>query len=190
MKLLDSFYKLSKPLAECAGFQSKITGEYVELNWMEKAVYSYMLSRIEFFTGKLKSEHFECQVTIGNQLNMDYKMVGKIMRKFMEHSVVNAALVKPKVGQKRYHYYSVEDDLDLWVWDYELTETRHYKKVGKKPLESKDSDGKDVKLEPVIEQPSYDEYMSAHISEDDYDPYDTWQPMQDEHNFKVEDVKL
>lgn len=47
-----------------------------------------------------------------------------------------------------------------------------------------------MKLEPVIEQHSYDEYVSAHISEDDYDPYDTWQPMQDEHNFKVEDVKL
>ena len=188
MKLLDSFYKLSKPLAECAGFQSKITGAYVELNWMEKAVYSYMLSRNEFFTDKLKGEHFECQVTIGNQLNMDYKMVGKIMRKFMEHSMVNAALVKPKVGQKRYHYYSVDDDLDLWVWEYELTETRHYKKIGKKSLGS-GANEEDVNQGPVSEQPTYEEYLPTAVDEDNYDPYETWQPMQDEYNFEFKEIK-
>lgn len=177
MKLTDSFYKIPKPLAECAGFISGVDGKHIELNWMEKAVYSYMLSRNDFFKNKLKAEHFECQVTIGNQLNLDVKMVGKIMRKFMSHQLVDAALVKPKVGQKRYHYYGVKDDLDLWVWEYELTETRHYKKVGKKLL-----GGGEICMVSDADL-FYEAYLSESCDNDEYDPSESWQLVTDQCEF-------
>lgn len=131
MKLLDTFYKLSKPLAESAGFISKQTGENIELSWSAKAIYTYMLSRNEFFTEKLKGEHFESQATISERCNLDYKTAGKILKMFIEHGVIDAKLVKPKVGQKRYHYYSVDESLDLWVWIFKEEEgKRHHKKDG------------------------------------------------------------
>ena len=116
MNLLESFYKLPQSLCECDGYVSKTTGEYIELTWAYKIVYTYMLSRNEFFTGKLKGKHYEAQQTIADKCNMDYRTVGNILRSFMDNGVIRGNKVKPPVGQWRWNYHYVDENLDLWKY--------------------------------------------------------------------------
>lgn len=122
MNLMESFYKLPQSLSECAGFISKTTGEHVELTWSAKAVYTYMLSRNEFFTEKMRGTHYEAQETIAAKCNMDYRTVGNFLRMFMKHGVIKGKKVRPPNGQWRWNYHDVDEHLDLFKWKYKTDE--------------------------------------------------------------------
>ena len=112
----ENFYKAPKSLWRAKGYFSPKTGEAVQLKESEKLVYVYMLDRLVFFVDKQKGQHFESQATIADACGLEYKVVGKILRSFMDHSVIEGKKLRPNgVGQWRWHYTSILNDLDYWV---------------------------------------------------------------------------
>lgn len=169
MNLMESFYKLPQSLAECSGFISKTTGDPVDLTWSAKAVYTYMLSRNEFFTEKLKGTHYEAQETIADKCNMDYRTVGNFLRMFMKHGVIKGNKVKPSVGQWRWNYHDVDEYLDLYNWKYKVDEEGKQVKdgyliMGQNP--AKEDIAPNFKGEP---EPDYSEYFVSCDEKDNED---------------------
>lgn len=114
----DEFYKLPKSLALADGYISKKTGEAVKLSASGKITYAYMLSKNEFFTETLKGQHYEAQATIAKACGLEQKVVGTILRIFLEHGIIEGEKLRPKDGgQKRWHYYKVLTDLVLYEGD-------------------------------------------------------------------------
>lgn len=112
---LEPFRKFPDALLECNGFISKKDGSAVALTATGKLVYAYMLSKGEFFVGKLESQHFETQSTIADKIGAEYKSVGKILRTFMDHGVIEGKKLRPGgVGQWRWNYHKVYTDIILW----------------------------------------------------------------------------
>jgi len=114
----EQFYKLPKSLAMANGFIDKNTGEPIKLTPSSKIIYSYMLEKTRFFTQDLKGQHFECQSTIAKACGLEQKVVGTILRIFLEHGIIEGEKLRPKDGgQKRWHYYKVLTDLVLFEGD-------------------------------------------------------------------------
>lgn len=112
---VENFYPMSKKLCKSNGFFSKANGEAVPLTSSMKLVYMYMLDRNEFFTGKLSSTHYESQATIAENCGLEYKAVGKILRTFVLHKVLEATKLRPNgEGQWRWVYHKVDKDMKLW----------------------------------------------------------------------------
>lgn len=112
----EEFYKLPKDLAKADGFISKKTGEMIKITSSGKLVYSYMLTRNEFFVRKLNGDHFESQATVAEACGIEYKAAGRILRDFVEHEAIVAHKGKPdRGGQWRWYYTSVSKDIVLWV---------------------------------------------------------------------------
>lgn len=100
------------------GFISKVTGEAIKLTASGKIIYSYMLTKNEFFTEKLQGQHYESQATIANCCGLEYKAAGTILRTFLDHGVIEGKKLRPdKGGQWRWYYYKVNTDLMLWEGD-------------------------------------------------------------------------
>jgi hypothetical protein len=110
----DEFYKLPKSLAMADGYISKKTGEAVKLSASGKIIYTYMLSKNEFFTETLKGHHYEAQATIAKCCGVEYKSAGTILRSFLDHGIMEGKKLKPDSGQWRWFYYKVHSDLMLW----------------------------------------------------------------------------
>lgn len=138
----DEFYKLPKSLAMADGYISKKTGEAVKLTASGKIIYAYMLSKNEFFTETLKSQHYEAQATIAKCCGVEYKAAGTILRSFLDHEIMEGKKLKPDSGQWRWFYYKVHSDLVLWegsVQDFRLIEEekpKYAEKVVPKPTQT------------------------------------------------------
>lgn len=131
---IEEFYKLPKDLALADGFISKTTGEAVKLTASGKIVYTYMLSRNEFFIGKMEGKHYETQRTIAKACGLEEKATGNILRSFIDHGVLSGKKLRPNgEGQWRWHYYKVFTDIVLWVGDKESFEI-----VENKPLQPRE----------------------------------------------------
>lgn len=110
------FYKFPKDLARAIGYVCQSTGEMVRFTPSTKIVYAYMISRNEFFTGRMKGCHFESHKVIADSCGMEEKACGKILRKMMEHGLIEAEKKQPeKGGHSRYYYEIVKTDIHLWV---------------------------------------------------------------------------
>lgn len=130
----EEFYKLPKDLALADGFIGKETGEAINLTSSGKIVYAYMLSRNEFFTGKMEGKHYETQRTIAKACGLEEKACGKILRTFIDHGVLSGKKLRPNgEGQWRWHYYKVFTDIMLWTGSKESFEI-----VEKKALQPKE----------------------------------------------------
>lgn len=131
----DEFYKLPKSLAMADGFISKGTGEPVKLSATGKIIYAYMLTKNEFFTDKLKGQHYESQATIAKFCGVEYKSAGAILRTFIDHGVLEGKKLRPdKGGQWRWFYYTIHSDVMLWegtVKDFKIIEEQKPKLVQK-----------------------------------------------------------
>lgn len=136
----DEFYKLPKSLAMADGYISKKTGEAVKLSASAKIIYTYMLSKNEFFTDVRKGQHYEAQSTIAKCCGVEYKAAGTILRSFMGHEIMEGQKLRPDQGQWRWFYYKVYSDLILWqgsVDNYEIIKEDKPKpteKVVQKPV--------------------------------------------------------
>lgn len=111
----EQFYIMPKILARADGFISKETGEAIPLTSSAKIVYTYMLSRNEFFVVKKNSQHYESQSSIADACGLEYKTAGKILRTFTEHKIIEAQKLRPGgEGQWRWFYNKVHSDIILW----------------------------------------------------------------------------
>lgn len=111
----EEFYKFPKELARATGYVCQKTGEMVKFTPSTKIVYAYMISRNEFFTEKLKRRHFESQRVIAESCGMDEKSCGKILRKMLEHGLLEGERKQPEQGgHPRYYYKTVNTDVQLW----------------------------------------------------------------------------
>jgi len=111
----EQFYMIPKILARADGFISRHTGEAVPLTSSAKLVYTYMLSRNEFFVVKQNSQHYESQSTVADACGLEYKAAGKILRTFTDHKIIEAQKLRPNAeGQWRWFYKKVHTDIDLW----------------------------------------------------------------------------
>lgn len=146
------FYKLPKALAMADGFISKKTGEAINLTSSAKIIYSYMLSKNEFFTEALKGQHYEAQSTIAKCCGMEYKATGKILRTFLDHGIMEGQKLRPDQGQWRWFYHKVHVDLDLWegtTKDFKVIEQKKSKWVEKsKPQQIKPKPYAHIYTEP------------------------------------------
>lgn len=87
---------------------------------------------------------------------MDYRTVGNILRSFMDNGVISGNKVKPPVGQWRWNYHDVDENLDLWKYktDNEGKKVKfkgNYIMMGNATITEKPQ----VQEEPV---PDYSEY--------------------------------
>ena len=111
----EQFYMIPKILARADGFISRHTGEAVPLTSSAKLVYTYMLSRNEFFVVKQNSQHYESQSTVADACGLEYKAAGKILRTFTDHKIIEAQKLRPNAeGQWRWFYKKVHTDIALW----------------------------------------------------------------------------
>jgi hypothetical protein len=111
----NTFYKAPKNLWRANGYISPKTKEIVLLKESEKIVYTYMLDRLVFFVEKQGGEHFESQETIATGCGLEYRVVGRILRGFMENDVLFAKKVRPNDrGQWRWVYTRIVKDLKFW----------------------------------------------------------------------------
>lgn len=132
----ENFYKAPKSLWKAKGYFSPKTGEAIQLKESDKLVYVYMLDRLVFFVNKQKGQHFESQATIADACGLEYKVVGKILRSLMEHSVIEGKKLRPNgVGQWRWHYTSILKDLTYWVGSADNPEVIEKVAIGK-PMSS------------------------------------------------------
>lgn len=137
----EQFYQIPKALARADGYISKETGEAVKISASGKIIYAYMLTKNEFFTDKLKGQHYESQATIAKFCGVEYKAAGAILRTFLQHGVMKG--VKDRnadgSGQRRWFYEKVYTDLMLWegtVKDFKIIEEqtpKYAEKVVPKP---------------------------------------------------------
>lgn len=119
----EEFYKLPKDLAKADGYVNKETGEIVKLSSSAKIIYAYMLNKTDFFTEKLKGQHFETQTTIAKACGLEAKAVGTILRSFLENGAITGKKLRPEGGgQWRWYYYKVMTDLVLWQGSVEKHE--------------------------------------------------------------------
>lgn len=139
----EQFYKLPKALAMANGFIDKNTGEPIKLTPSSKIIYAYMLEKTRFFTQDMKGQHFECQSTIAKACGLEQKVVGTILRIFLEHGIIEGEKLRPKDGgQKRWHYYKVLTDLVLYEGDtkdfkiLEEEKSKYVEKVLSKPTQT------------------------------------------------------
>lgn len=116
MQKEENFYKAPKSLWKAKGYFSPKTGKPIPLKDSEKFVYIYMLDRLVFFVETLGKKHFESQSTIAEECGLEYKIVGKILRGFVENEVIFAEKGKPeKGGRERWFYKSINPNLDYWT---------------------------------------------------------------------------
>jgi hypothetical protein len=149
----DEFYKMPKSLAMADGYMSKRTGEAVKLSASAKIIYTYMLSKNEFFTETLKGKHYEAQATIAKCCGVEYKSAGTILRSFLDHEILEGKKLRPDQGQWRWFYYKVHSDLILWegsVADHQIIEENKPKYVEKTVVKPA------IAPKPYIPQPSSD----------------------------------
>lgn len=140
----EEFYKFPKDLARATGYVCQQTGEMVKFTPSTKIVYAYMLSRNEFFKGRLKGKHFESQRVIAESCGMDEKACGKLLRKMMQHGLIEGEKRQPdKGGHQRYYYNAVNANPVLWTGFGEK------KDVVKQKKEEKDVNGSDEPLPPL-----------------------------------------
>ena len=115
---VDVFYKFPTDLMRSSGFIDQSTGEIVKLTPLAKNVYTYMLSRNQFFTERLSGDHYETQQTIADACGSEYQVVGKVLRLLIKHGVLDAVKLRPNgVGQWRWFYRKVRTDLVLRYGD-------------------------------------------------------------------------
>lgn len=111
----EEFYKFPKELARATGYVCQKTGEMVKFTPSTKIVYAYMINRNEFFTERLKGKHFESQKVIAESCGMDEKSCGKILRKMLDHGLLEGERKQPeRGGHPRYYYKTVNTDVQLW----------------------------------------------------------------------------
>lgn len=160
--------KFPKDLMSCYGFLSKSTGELVSLTPLTKLIYVHMLSKNEFFVGKLDSVHYETQQTIADACNSEYQAAGKAVRLFMEHNIL--------FGSKKRHGGSGQ-----FRWNYKIIDTsiRLVKKVGndficidtgqilvKKNVEVKDKKGNISNVDKFFVDSGYETVDTVQTQED------------------------
>lgn len=125
----NTFYKAPKNLWRANGYISPKTSEIVLLKESEKIVYTYMIDRLVFFVEKQQGEHFESQETIADSCGLEYRVVGRILRGFMDNEVLQAKKIRPNDrGQWRWVYTHIEKSLTFW---YKNGEAREKPKVKK-----------------------------------------------------------
>ena len=106
--------KFPKDLMSCYGFLSKSTGELVSLTPLTKMIYVHMLSKNEFFVGKLDCVHYETQQTIADACNSEYQAAGKAVRLFMEHNILFGSKKRHGgSGQFRWNYKIIDTSISL-----------------------------------------------------------------------------
>lgn len=112
----ENFCKVPKSLMRAKGYYSKADGKPVPLNSTDKIVYIYMLDRLGFFVGQQKGQHFESQQTIATACGLEVKAVGRILRSFHGHGILEAKKQSPSdKGNWRWYYKSIVKDVDFWV---------------------------------------------------------------------------
>lgn len=136
----NTFYKAPKNLWRANGYISPETGEIVLLKESEKIVYTYMLDRLVFFVEKQGGDHFESQETIADGCGLEYRLVGRILRGFMDNGVLKAKKIRPNDrGQWRWVYTWIDKNLIYWIKKDQSVSERTTKKPYIPPL-GEDSD--------------------------------------------------
>lgn len=82
------FYKVQKGLLACQGFISPKTGEFVEMRALDKLIFTYMRSRIEFFNQSGGSGLYETQATIGEAVGVEWKAAARSLKMLVENGVI------------------------------------------------------------------------------------------------------
>lgn len=120
---VEQFYMMPKRLCRANGFFSKESGDAIQMTSSMKLVYMYMVARNDFFVNKQSSTHYESQATIAENCGLEYKAVGKILRTFVLHKVLEATKLRPNgEGQWRWVYHKVDKDIKLWQGNKEKPE--------------------------------------------------------------------
>lgn len=150
----QDYYKYPQELMSASGFVSKTTGEAIHLTPLAKSVYVYMRHRNNFFVGSLEGQHYETQQTIAEACDSDYKVIGKILRTFIDNGILSATKLRPNgTGQWRWFYHGIADELVLWK--------RSVVVLGRsKPA--------DAIYETPIDNPSIDEYSDDFLNSVDF----------------------
>lgn len=112
-----SFYMYPDELMSAFGYY-RTSGEVVKMTPLSKNVYVHMLRRNDLFVKKQSGEHYESQETVARAVSSDYKVVGKILRSFVDDGIIKAKKLRPNgQGQWRWFYFDVCDDLNLCALD-------------------------------------------------------------------------
>jgi hypothetical protein len=73
-----------------------------------------MLSKNEFFVGKLDGVHYETQQTIADACNSEYQAAGKAVRLFMDHNILFGSKKRHGgSGQFRWNYKIIDTSISL-----------------------------------------------------------------------------
>lgn len=112
------FYKFPQALCKACGFISFKTGEVVSLTPAAKIIYTYMISRWQFFVVGQGGEYFETHATIGDQCAFDAKTVSRQLKTLVDHGVIDCVKVVSGGGHARYRYTDIKSDLTLVYKEY------------------------------------------------------------------------
>lgn len=112
-KLNERFIALSYDLCRAAGYVSETTGEFVEMTWVDKALYSLMKSRHSFFVVEKKGDYYDTQEEIAKALYVDRKTVQRRVKILMDNGIVVGRKVKSR-NYLNWQYHQVKN-LKLWV---------------------------------------------------------------------------
>lgn len=122
----QAWCKAPKNLLACTGIVSSVTGERVELSPASKLVLIYMMDRNEFFTNKLKGQHYETQESIGEACGISLKTAGRLLRVFVNHKVITGVKKRNlSASPHRCWYYENVDMNTVFYKDNEEQERLH-----------------------------------------------------------------
>lgn len=122
----QAWCKAPKNLMASTGFVSKKTGEKVELTASTKLVLIYMMDRNEYFTKKLKGQHYETQESIGEACGISVKTAGRLLRVLVNNKVITGAKKRNlSVSPHMCWYYEGVDMNTVFYKDHEEPERLH-----------------------------------------------------------------
>ena len=108
-----TFFQTDKVLWKAKGFFSPKTGEAVSFTPSEKSIYMYLEDRITYFVNQ-GGELFEEQGTIAEELGLEKKTVGRCVKKFEEHGVIQGGARRTGKGNLLWFYTWIDKSLKFW----------------------------------------------------------------------------
>ena len=108
-----TFFQTEKVLWKAKGFFSPKTGAAVSFTSSEKAIYMYLEDKITLFVNE-GGEFFEEQGTVAEELGLEKKTVGRCVKKFEEHGVIQGSARRTSKGNLLWFYTWIDKNLKFW----------------------------------------------------------------------------
>lgn len=150
-KLNERFIALNYDLCRAVGYVSETTGEFVEMTWVDKALYALMKSRHSFFVLEKKGDYYDTQEEIAKALYIDRKTAQRRIKIFMDNGVVIGKKVKSR-NYLNWQYHQVKN-LKLWIPNEQGEKEIMVSSV----VKTKPKDDKPKSPKPVYQVPVFDD---------------------------------